>query len=137
MQDSTPENATAAAQRGHESAELDTSYIGWFTAVFVVLLIGTAISAFAMLGGFRVPRPPTAAAPRAEAPTGARLPALQSAPAGELYAYRRDKAKMLEGYAWVDRAGGIVQIPIDRAMQLMVERSAPGPASPADAEQSR
>ena len=30
----------------------------------------------------------------------------------------------LQRYAWVDRAGGFVQIPIDRAMELMVTEAA-------------
>jgi hypothetical protein len=33
----------------------------------------------------------------------------------------------LQNYAWVDRAGGFVQIPIDRAIDLMAPKSAAPP----------
>lgn len=33
--------------------------------------------------------------------------------------------KDLESYGWIDRPAGIVRIPIDRAMQLLVERGLP------------
>ena len=32
---------------------------------------------------------------------------------------------MLNGYGWVDKANGVVHIPIERAMQLTLERGLP------------
>jgi hypothetical protein len=51
-------------------------------------------------------------------------PALQSHPVGDLRAMKAAQAKQLNSYAWVDRQHGIVQVPIERAMQLVVARGA-------------
>jgi hypothetical protein len=70
-------------------------------------------------------------------PGGARLslpydltvpgPALESAPQPALQAYRAEKAQRLHGRGWVDAAHGIVHIPIEDAMALMVARAASAP----------
>jgi len=124
-------------QRGHEAFDLDARYIGWFSVGIVVLLIATAVAAFALLGGFRVPPPPGDTAPHADSPAAPPVAVLQSAPAEDLRRYRSDKSSMLEGYRWLDRAGGIVQLPIDRAMQLAAERSAQQPQSAGGKERRR
>lgn len=36
--------------------------------------------------------------------------------------YRAEEDKLLNGYSWVDQAHGVVRIPIDRAMDLMLQR---------------
>jgi len=122
MAHNTPEDEAAAtavpAGQHQEIFDLDVSYVRWFSLGVVLLVIVTAAAAFAMLGGFRVPHAP-AAVPGAEESGSAPFATLQSAPQDELRAYRRGKATELEGYRWVDRAGGVVQIPIERAMELM------------------
>lgn len=137
MPDSTTEGAAAAIKRGHEEFELDTNYIGWFAAGLVVLLIATALVTFGLMGGFRVPPPPSLATPRSDVPDSAPVPVLQAAPAGDLRAYRQDKAAVLEGYGWVDRPGGIVKIPIERAMQLMTEGGGLPATPPGNPERHR
>jgi len=126
--------------RGQHSFDLDVSFIRWFSFGIVVLLIVTAASAFAMLGGFRIPLPRAASSAAPDTPGSATVPfaTLQSAPQNDLRSYRRDKATALEGYRWVNRAGGVVQIPIERAMELVASEQsrqnvAPGitPAAPA------
>jgi hypothetical protein len=52
------------------------------------------------------------------------MPILQNAPAADLRVFRHGKESMLDGYRWLDRGSGVVQIPIERAMQLIVERDA-------------
>ena len=47
----------------------------------------------------------------------------------KLQAFIQGKEKPLHQYAWVDRERGIVRIPIERAMQLLVEESASPPPS--------
>jgi len=126
--------------RGQHSFDLDVSFMRWFSLGILVLLIVTAAAAFAMLGGFRIPLPRAASAAATDTQRSATLPfaTLQSAPQDDLRSYRRGKAGALEGYRWVDRAGGVVQIPIERAMELLAseqsgEKLAPGitPAVPA------
>jgi hypothetical protein len=57
---------------------------------------------------------------------GQRLPApprLQSVPSDDLAAYRAQQTAKLEGLAWVDQSAGEVRIPIQAAMQLIVQRA--------------
>jgi hypothetical protein len=81
-----------------------------------------ALVALAALGAHALLRPDRAGTP---APSTAEVPAprLQSAPASELAALRRQKSAMLDEYRWIDPTRGVMRIPIDRAMQLLVERS--------------
>jgi hypothetical protein len=58
-------------------------------------------------------------------------PRLQQFPAKEVYEFRVGEEAFLEGYGWMNKEAGIVHIPIEDAMRLMVERGLPS-RSPAD-----
>jgi hypothetical protein len=49
-------------------------------------------------------------------------PTLQAQPSEELHRYRDEQSRILSSYSWIDRKAGIVRIPIERAMELVVER---------------
>jgi hypothetical protein len=52
-------------------------------------------------------------------------PMLQVKPREELKELRAEEDRILSSYGWVDPANGIVRIPIDRAMKLVLERGLP------------
>lgn len=52
-------------------------------------------------------------------------PRLQSQPRQELHDYCAAQQQSVTSYAWVDERNGIVQIPVDRAMELVLERGLP------------
>jgi hypothetical protein len=52
-------------------------------------------------------------------------PLLQAEPHQELGAYCANQQLAVDGYAWVNKTGGIAQIPIDRAMDLTIQRGLP------------
>jgi hypothetical protein len=54
-------------------------------------------------------------------------PRLQIDPADDLKAMRAIEASELHSYAWVNRQEGIVRIPIEQAMKLLVEQGLPSP----------
>jgi hypothetical protein len=59
-------------------------------------------------------------------------PRLQVAPLQELEQLRAAEDAALHSYGWLDQAAGVVRIPIDRAMDLLIERGLPvRPDSPA------
>lgn len=60
-------------------------------------------------------------------------PNLQINPHEDLLAFRLRENKELTSYGWMDRSNGIVRIPIERAMDLIVERGLPvrSPGAPA------
>ena len=63
-------------------------------------------------------------------------PRLQANPAADLAAERAQQRQRLQSYRWVDRDAGIAQIPIERAMALLVANHAT-PATSDAAEDSR
>jgi hypothetical protein len=52
-------------------------------------------------------------------------PFLQTQPFQDIYTLRQSEAEKLAGYGWVDKEGGVTRIPIDRAMELMIQRGFP------------
>jgi hypothetical protein len=44
--------------------------------------------------------------------------------------YREDQEKILRSYGWVDSQAGIVRIPVDRAMDLLLQKGYPVRVSP-------
>ncbi len=52
-------------------------------------------------------------------------PRLQATPRGELDEVLNKDAQRLNGYKWIDQDAGVVQIPIERAMELIAERGLP------------
>ncbi len=53
-------------------------------------------------------------------------PRLQPDPIEDLNSLRASEHNLLNDYGWVDPKAGVVRIPIDQAMQLMVQRGLPG-----------
>ncbi len=52
-------------------------------------------------------------------------PRLQTNPRQDLLDMRAAEDQILTSYRWVDRNAGVVRIPIDQAMKLVVERGLP------------
>jgi len=52
-------------------------------------------------------------------------PKLQPRPAEGLAQLRAEETKQLSSYAWIDRKRGVIQIPIDRAIDILAERGLP------------
>jgi hypothetical protein len=65
-------------------------------------------------------------------------PRLQGKPANDLARMRAAEDRSLDRYRWIDKERGVVQLPIDRAMELLLEQGLPEtsaevpPAEPAD-----
>ena len=57
-----------------------------------------------------------------QVPTG---PLLQATPHKDLDSYCAGQVDAENSYSWVNKAGGIVQIPVDRAMDLVLQRGLP------------
>jgi hypothetical protein len=49
-------------------------------------------------------------------------PNLQTQPFKDIYLLRQGEQERLAGYGWVDKGTGTTHIPIDRAMQLVIEK---------------
>src|SRR6478736_5802596 len=62
-------------------------------------------------------------------------PRLQTYPFDDIKELRKAENKVLDHYAWVDQNAGVVQIPIERAIDVLAEKGLPyrqaEPAGPA------
>jgi hypothetical protein len=52
------------------------------------------------------------------------LPRLQTQPFKDVWQLKQGQREKLQSYGWVDQSTGVVHIPIDEAMRLVVERGA-------------
>ncbi len=66
--------------------------------------------------------PPPPALEEAREPYLPPAPRLQTEPFTDLDELRAEEQRMLTSYGWINEPGGIAHIPIDRAMDLLVDR---------------
>jgi hypothetical protein len=129
-------DATATPQgrqsgNGHERSDARAGWI--FAIIFLLGIAGLGIH-FVMGGVQKVfqkqaePSDRLASAAglrRATPPSADRFPPLQVNPPLDLLAFRAREEAQLNSYGWIDRTAGIVRIPIDRAMDLLLVRGLP------------
>ena len=128
----TETNPHSIAQAGvaREERDVETSAVVWFG---VWLGVGCVILAIVVWGVFRFfSARENAAQPVLSPPLEASLrrtpasPRLEPLPLQPRIALRAAEDAQLSTYGWVDRQAGVARIPIDRAMQIIVERGVPG-----------
>jgi hypothetical protein len=117
---------SGAPEARHETRDADIRSLVIFAAVLtgVVLLtmLGMA-SVFRYFGATQSLGAP--ASPFADARTLPPKPRLQVEPRVDLRELRAREEAKLHGYGWVDRNAGVVHIPIERAMDLVLEKGFP------------
>src|SRR5262249_34380814 len=124
--DEMAEQHISQAAVGHETTDAPIRPIVLVGgAITIVCAIAFAIS----LGVFRffserpADLPPNPMA--REAPAAPPSPRIQVAPAIEYQQLRLQEDQTLTTYGWVDRKKGVARIPIDRAIDLLLERGLP------------
>ena len=115
----------AHADHEHEHTDVPVRTIGKF---LVGLLVGGLLVVVVLGGLWRMfkamegePTVSAFAGPRELPPQ----PRLQTAPVLDLVEIRERELKRLSSYGWADQATGKVHIPIERAMELLVQRGVP------------
>lgn len=94
--------------------------------LLIALSIGLAVYLFATPFILLAFYPGTRHDPTYPAVTPPPAPRLEVDPAGDLHALRLREESRLSTFGWVDRAAGVVHLPIGRAMELTVQRGLPG-----------
>jgi hypothetical protein len=115
---------------GHEHTDIDPGigyrFAIWLTAA-MVLSVGIVYGAFWLFEGQKAARDaaaqvfPLAAGVEKEAPA----PRLQTQPFKDVYLLEQGASERLERYGWTDKEAGVVHIPIERAMEVTIERGLP------------
>lgn len=111
---------------GYETRDADLKVLLQFGFWLAVLLAVTLIVMRFIFGYLTALTPlGPAASPFAntrEIPTG---PLLQAHPHEDLVTFCANQRQLVDGYAWINKSGGIVQIPIDRAMDITLQKGLP------------
>ena len=116
------------SNRGHETTDADIGKIVR-SGIVLFLVVVASLVAMRLMFSFFVERqglgPPASPFENTRKLPPENMPRLQVAAPKDLGSYRLNQQKSLEEYGWVDRSNGVVRIPIDRAMDLLVERGLP------------
>jgi hypothetical protein len=107
----------------HEKSDLEPKYVVYFAVALVAVGIVVHVLLWWMFNAFERERASREAAPvLVNTPPPAVQPRLQISPQGDLEELRRQEQEILSTYGWIDRDNGMARIPVDRAMQVFLER---------------
>ncbi|HLX42266.1 MAG TPA: hypothetical protein VKR43_02480 [Bryobacteraceae bacterium] len=113
---------------GHETGDVNVRDI---VITLACLAVGAGLVCVLVYGIFRyladhplntAPPNPMAETERQQMPP---VPRIEEHPAIELKDLRTQEDKILSTYGWTDKRSGIVRIPIERAMDLQLQRGFP------------
>ncbi|GMV35946.1 MAG: hypothetical protein AMXMBFR61_04540 [Fimbriimonadales bacterium] len=114
-------------QLGYEPRDVSTGpLLKWAIALGVFI----AVALLASLGIYNLTMPPPEKMRQKTGPVNAvqpipNAPPLQVNPALDMREFRIKEDRTLHSYGWVDQAGGVARIPIERAMELIEEKGLP------------
>ena len=134
----SPKVGRESVRAGHEVTDVSVTGLALFFAglagVVVTVLVGIAL--FLRVFGAvdqhldkNIPHRETGAASRIHVRPQYTGPELQIVPEKDLGAMKTANSLLLDHYAWIDRKEGVVSLPVERAMDLLVKRGIP-PVSP-------
>jgi hypothetical protein len=123
-----PQLPDARSHVGHETTDASAYYVGLFALALAVTIALSLLLLYRLFWRLetRAQRSDPVASPVADEPTVPE-PRLQVDPRAELARLRAEEDEMLRNYQWIDQQHGIVQIPIQRAIDLLSERGLPEP----------
>jgi hypothetical protein len=116
----------ASVARGYEVRDATVWVLVLFGLGLCVALVFTLLGSGLLASYLKVHQPGVQAASTTAAPAERPpKPRLEINPQMDLAAKRRAEDATLNSYGWIDRNTGTVRIPIERAMDLVAERSSP------------
>jgi hypothetical protein len=134
---SVDSGVSAPAAPGYETRDANTSGVFLFIALLATTIVLVLLFAWGLFRHYSVSinnSPPDSSF------TGVRevppAPMLQVTPREDLQRILADQRSKLETYGWEDRQAGTVRIPIERAMDLLIQKGLPV-ATPGSSGQSR
>jgi hypothetical protein len=109
-------------EQHHESTDMDPKYVLYFAIALTVVGLAIQIGVWWMFRQFERQQAGREQPPNVTVTKAPPEPRLQIDPHGDLEELRRQENEILTTYRWVDREKGIARIPVDRAMQVFLER---------------
>lgn len=113
---------------GYEVRDINLRNLVWLTIILIVI-VGVMSGLVGLLYGFlnvnnaaRSAPPPPLLEEAQGLPPG---PLLQRDPEQNMQQMKNEQDAVLNNYGWVDKEAGVIHIPIERAMELTLERGLP------------
>jgi len=136
MEGHLPQNSLSNSSVGHEERDADIRPI---VLTGLGLALAVAVVGLLIYGIFRylATHPATSVQPNPMAVYDSQIPPaprIEKHPAIELQQLRAQEEQTLSTYGWIDKNKGVVRIPVDRAMELLVERGLPVRQQAADSK---
>jgi hypothetical protein len=112
---------------GHQTSEINFRGVTWMAVGLMILVIAVLVTAGGLFSLFKRQYPSESAASREITAIGRLPPAprLQTNPASDLQQLLAAENAKLNSYGWIDKNGGLIRIPIERAMDLLAQRGLP------------
>ena len=108
----------------HETSDMNPKYVFYFGVGLLAAAVVIHAGIWGLYRAFEARharedfRPTLVETPQTQPPE----PRLQLSPARDYQAQKQRELEILNSYGWVDREKGTARIPIDRAMEILVER---------------
>jgi len=120
------ESKTGQTERRYETQDVRVqSMVYSALGLAVLIILGFLASWFVFRYYVRVQKLGPPASPFDNTRTLPPPPRLQVNPAEDLKAYQAEEDAILHSYGWADKSAGVVHIPIERAMELSLQRGFP------------
>lgn len=120
-------STNAARHNGYERTDASPRGLLYFVLIMAAILAAVSLSLILLFKHFERAENPASfvAAPFAGTHPLPPPPRIQPVPGIDMQSYYQSQQNLLNTYGWVDKQNGIVRLPIDRAMQLLLERGLP------------
>ena len=114
----------ADTERGYETRDVNLRAVLWLAIGIAGAVALVHVALWILLQDFnrQAKRLDPLVSPLAAERAPPAAPLLQNAPREDLEQLRAAEQSVLNSYGWIDKQGGTVRIPIDRAMELLIER---------------
>lgn len=115
----------------HEHTDIDVNVgykFGFWLAMAMLISAGIVYGSFRFFEGQATTADSLAQKYPLAFERDAPVPNLQKQPFKDIYALRQNENQKLTSYGWVDKDGGVTRIPIDRAMEVMLQKGFPSRA---------
>ena len=113
---------------GHETTDASAFYVGLFALGLLLTILLSLLLLNQMFWRFEASA--ERADPIVSPVAGNQIPSeprLQTQPSADLVKLRHDEDETLSSYKWIDKQQGIVQVPIERAIDLLSDHGFPEP----------
>lgn len=128
-------HGTPANSPGYETRDANTGGVLNFLVIMAVVLVLTGLIAWGVFRYFATQaRQNAATSPFADTRPLPLGPQLQVTPREDWLQYRQSQQQNLETYSWVNKEKGIVSIPVEQAMDILVKKGLPVAGQPASTE---